>query len=177
MKNKYAVAGRKRTPLRPFMHKVEVWLPTKTYNKLGEQAMSNGRPITQLAANVLYSALNMDKPVAGWDITGFKQSNPPRDEHNEELLGKFILATLKTGIHQDDLVMNAVDSGLKYIDILHGINGLMSDGVIEFKNGIVKFKYYGKVKRSLASFKGNKIKTKEDKPKPAQLVKKLKPRS
>jgi hypothetical protein len=176
MKNKYAVGGRRRTPLRQFMHKVEVWLPTKTYNKLGERAMVKGRSIGQLAANVLYSALNCDH-VLGWNILGLKQSNPPRDEQNEELLGKFIVATLKTGIHQDDLYMNAVDSGLKENEINDAINGLMNDGVIEFKNGIVKYKYYGKVKRSLASFKGNKIKTKEDKPKPVQLVKKLKPRS
>lgn len=176
MKNKYAVGKRKRTMLKPFMEKVVVWLPTLTANRLRNEAMSKGRYVEQAASNLLYGALN-NSIIGSWAIPELPIDSLKRDEYNEELLGKFILATLKTGIHQDDLVMNALDSGLKYIDILHGINGLMSDGVIEFKNGIVKFKYYGKVKRSLASFKGKKIKTKEDKPKPVQLVKKLKPRS
>lgn len=160
------------------MEKVTLWLPVKTHNTLFIKAMAKGKPIEQLAANVLYSALNNLTIAAGWSIDGEFIANPKRDDEYEQLLGKFILSTLKSGISIDDLYMNGLDGGLKADDILNTINGLVNDGVIEIDtNAIVRYRYYGKVKRSLYEFKGKKIQTKDAKPKPKLLVTKLKPRS
>lgn len=174
-KNKYAKS--KRARLKPFMHKVDVWLPTKTYNKLRDLAMVNGQDIEQLAANGLYRTINGEPQLLyPWaiptitDVSGNLQ-------HVVDILGKFILATLKTGIHQDDVMMNGLDSNLSYEEIVRSLNQMSEGGLFEVDSaGIIRYKYYSPIekKQTLSRFKGKKVdsKVKATKPKIEPLVKK-----
>ena len=164
MKNKYATP--KSRPLKQFMNKIEVWVPTKTYNGLRDMSVRLNRTVEQLSSNIVFDhdCLTYSLPII---------TNPKRDKVYEDIIGKFIVASLKTGIHIDDVFMNALDSGISQDEIIDALNGLMNDKKITFKDNVFKYVYYGFVKKPLNKLKGVKIKTKDDKPKPKQLVKKL----
>lgn len=168
MKNKYATP--KSRPLKQFMHKIEVWVPTKTYNRLRDAALISNRSIEQLSSNILFKT-DLEYKY-GWEIPRLIDSKA-RNQIAEDIIGKFIVASLKTGMHIDDVFMNALDTGLNWFVICEALNGLMNDNKITFKDNVFKYVYYGFVKKPLNKLKGVKIKTKDDKPKPKQLVKKL----
>lgn len=173
-KNKYAKS--KRTRLKPFMHKVDVWFPTLTYNKLRDQALANGLDISQAASNDLYRSLHdgVDRSVS-WFIPAVDDCSTHKNV--TDVLSKFILATLKTGISQDDLIMNALDSYLEYGEIVRALNYMLESDLIDIdKKGIIKYKYFSPIEKkdSLGNFKGKKVyaKIKDKKPERESLVNK-----
>ena len=167
MKNKYATP--KSRPLKQFMHKIEVWVPTKTYNRLRDLGVTTNRTISQVASYILFTE-EYYKEI-GWDLIRLR--NPLNNQDCKDIVGKFIVASLKTGIHIDDLYMTAIDSGLNHDTVDQTVNALLNEKKITFKDNVFKYVYYGFVKKPLNKLKGVKIKTKDDKPKPKQLVKKL----
>jgi len=145
------------------MHKVELWLPTKTYNKLVNDTMANGGDVSQKAANVLYGRLNHETPTTL--VWPFRPSaNPQKDSYVEEILNRFITPTVMCGISQDDLIMNGLDSGLNYEDICDCIQ-VMIDTSVWKRDGKNKihFKYSPDIKEkdTLRKFKNEKVTIKE----------------
>lgn len=178
MKNKYATKrGKKSKQLKEFMHKVEVWLPTKTYNKLRDQALLQDSDMAQLAANGLYRVINTEPGVTiPWYIATLTEVNE-NCKVSVEILSKFILATLRTGISQDDIVMNGFDSNLDYEEIINALNWMVKAGIIEIdERGIIRYKFYGAVDQAnvVGRFKGKKVDSSKLKVKPKieSLVKK-----
>ena len=176
MKPQSKYAKTKRTRLKPFMHKVDVWLPTLTYNRLRDRALTNGLDISQLASNDLYRSLNSGIPTP---TTWFIPAVSDVSVHKEvtDVISKFILATLKTGISQDDLVMNALDSYIEYAEIVKALNYMLESDLIDIDSaGILRYKYYSPIEKkdSLGNFKGKKVysRIKDDKPKRESLVNK-----
>lgn len=162
------------------MHKVDVWLPTMTYNKLKDRAMVQGQDISQLASNGLYRAINCNSPdLVSWYIPMFTGmvSYPAKVV---DILGKFILATLKTGISQDDIMMNGLDSNVSYEEIAKALSYMLANNMIEVEDGIIKYKYYSPIEKQnvLSRFKDKKVDSKvtKIKTKRESLVKKLKPK-
>lgn len=140
------------------MHKVELWLPTKTYNKLVNDTMANGGDVSQKAANLLYARLNgVELDGLVWPFKEF--DHPVRDPEVEEVLNKFIAPTVMTGISQDDLIMNGLDMGLNYDDICNCIQALIDEGIVTKDNrNRIHFKYDPNPKDlPLQSFKNEKV--------------------
>ena len=173
LRNKYAI-GKKKKRIRSFMHKVELWLPTKTYNKLVNDSMANGGDVSQKAANVLYGRLNHSTPTTlVWPFT--PSPNPQRDDYVEEILNRFITPTVMCGISQDDLIMNALDCDLSHQEICDSIQAMLDDKVlIRDKNNILKFRFSPDVKENetLRKYKNEKVILKEE-PKTTLFVKKI----
>lgn len=170
MKNKYATKrGKKSKQLKEFMHKVEVWLPTKTYNKLRDQALLQDSDMAQLAANGLYRVINTELYMTTpWYIKILTEVNE-NCKVSVEILSKFILATLRTGISQDDIMMNGFDSNLDHVEIVNALNWMVRDGYIEIdKHGIIRYKFYGTVDKAnvVGRFKGKKVDSSKLKVKP-----------
>lgn len=176
-KNKYAQRTGRSKRLKEFMHKVEVWLPTLTYNRLKQSALVQGLEVEQLAANGLYRTINANHgSLVSWYIPEIKGVT---DNLNRvvDILSKFILATLKTGISQDDLMMNALDSHVSYEEIIRALNQMSETGMIEVDDkGILRYKYFSPIEKhdSLVRFKGKKVisKIKAEPIKRESLVKK-----
>lgn len=176
MKPKSKYAKTKRARLKPFMHKVDVWLPTLTYNRLRDRALVNQLGISQVASNDLYRSLNdgLVSP-ATWFIPTVSDTTVYKNVI--DVLSKFILATLKTGISQDDLIMNALDSCLEYGEIVRALNQMRESNLIDIDdNGILRYKYFSPIEKkdSLGNFKGKKVysRVKDNKPKRESLVNK-----
>lgn len=173
LKNKYAI-GKQKKRIRSFMHKVELWLPTKTYNKLVNDSMANGGDVSQKAANVLYGRLNHSTPTTlVWPFT--PSAHPMRDSYVEEILNRFIAPTVMCGISQDDLIMNALDCELNYQDICDCIQAMLDDGVLK-RDGKNKLHFvYSpdiKEKETLRKYKNEKVTIKEV-TQPTLFVKKI----
>lgn len=159
------------------MHELRVWLPTLTYNRLKQSALVQGLEVEQLAANGLYRTINAnDGSLVSWYIPEIKGVT---DNLNRvvDILSKFILATLKTGISQDDLMMNALDSHVSYEEIVRALNQMSETGMIEVDDkGILRYKYFSPIEKydSLVRFKGKKVisKIKAEPIKRESLVKK-----
>jgi len=158
------------------MHKVDVWLPTLTYNKLRDRALLNQLDVSQVASNDLYRAINDGYAShASWFIPVVGDASVHKDVI--DVLSKFILATLKTGISQDDLIMNGLDSYLAYGEIVNALNYMRESNLIEHGgDGIIKYKYFSPIEKkdSLGNFKGKKVyaKIKDKKPERESLVNK-----
>ena len=176
-KNKYAQRTGRSKRLKDFMHKVEVWLPTKTYNTLKQRALAQGQDMSIMAALGLYRAINSNSPMLDDFYIPFVVSNQGIQKRIVDTLSKYILATLKSGIKTQDLMMLGLDAGVSFDNVSFGLSYLINQSYIEQNDdGFIRYKYYGPIarERSLNTFKGKKVVTKEKKPKQKResLVKK-----
>ena len=176
-KNKYAQRTGRSKRLKDFMHKVELWLPTKSYNTLKQRALAQGQDMSIMAALGLYRAINSNSPMLDDFYIPFVVSNQGIQKRIVDTLSKYILATLKSGIKTQDLMMLGLDAGISFDNVSFGLSYLINEGYIEQNDdGMIRYKYYkNPLKEStLATFKGVKVITKEKKPKQQResLVKK-----
>ena len=167
-KNKYAQRTGRSKRLKEFMHKVEVWLPTKTYNTLKQRALAQGQDMSIMAALGLYRAINSNSPMLDDFYIPYVVNNLGFAKEYADVLSTFVLATLKTGIHAQDAMMLGLDAGLSAEAVSLGLSYMINQGYLEENDdGFIRYKYYGPIarERSLNTFKGVKIVTKEKKPK------------
>ena len=167
-KNKYAKNTGRPKRLKEFMHKVEVWLPTKTYNMLKDRAITQGQDESLMASLGLYRALNVNSTLLVDFYVPFVVSTQAADKTIVDILSKYILATMKSGISTQDLVMLGIDAGLTMDSIAFGLSYLINEGLIERNDdGKIRFDYNKPLNKTttLATFKGVKIVTVDKKQK------------
>lgn len=159
LKNRYTTNQRKSNTIKPVLESVTVWLPVQTINLLREVGQKDSLNLPITAALILHKILNTG-------VTTIKYKLPEADVSmtHEDKISKLIYATMRDGIHVQDLTMILVDQGLSLDEISAGINGLVDQGMVDYYKDFLKYKYFGNSRKVMRKHKSKTVTNTSDEP-------------